>query len=380
MDKLINSIRLRLCRELISYPAGVVCSREWVYMHKSCVRQYSFMSTTPTKSPVVSYSVVSFYKFAKIEDPSSLVIKLTEKLRDLLVNGRIYVNGAGINAQMCLPSEHVSDALNLFRGHYIDQINYNIHKTNFQVFNKLRIRHGKLLEGMDDEFNPSESGTPLSPDSWNKILDENAEKTTILDVRNKYEWEVGHFKGSVNSNLRKFSQFPEYATKIARDLNKDDPVLMYCTGGIRCELFSAMLKHKGFTQIYQLEGGVLKYGSQPHKEHWRGRLFVFDDRLVVPVDGGSPRFADEMCDDVISKCCYCGQPTESCYNCANRQCNNIFMACDSCARRHTACCSVACAASADNSFQPRNRKQVSLHKTIGRGAHYRKILTKLYSD
>jgi UPF0176 protein len=157
-----------------------------------------------------------------------------------------------------------------------------------------------------------------------------------LDVRNEYEWKVGRFEGAELPPCDTFREFAAYADALKEKSNpKDTPVMMYCTGGIRCELYSAVLKERGFEHVYQLDGGVIGYGLEEGNSHWQGKLFVFDDRLTVPIneEGETP---------VIGTCHHCKAPNETYYNCANTDCNNLFLCCKSCAIEHSGCCCTEC--------------------------------------
>ena len=141
--------------------------------------------------------------------------------------------------------------------------------------------------------------------------------------------------------LDTFREFPQYAEELRQ---KYDPaetkVLMYCTGGIRCELFSSLLQAKGFESIFQLQGGVIQYGNEVGNKYWRGNLFVFDDRLVVPISSAP--------NEPISRCSFCSVFSDIYYNCANSECNELFLACISCAAKHLGCCSNPCKNSGKN--------------------------------
>ena len=139
----------------------------------------------------------------------------------------------------------------------------------------------------------------------------------------------------------------------------------------RCELFSSVLKNKGFENVYQLKGGILEYGAQSETNQWRGKLFVFDDRLVVPISENT-----EPKDEIISKCCHCGVPADTCYNCNNISCNNVFTACVDCAFKFSASCSPACCEASGkklDKFLRRNKSQLNYKNTVGRGKHFRDI-------
>jgi UPF0176 protein len=182
----------------------------------------------------------------------------------------------------------------------------------------------------------SKTGVHVSPEEWQKMLDERDENTVLIDVRNHYEWDIGHFEGAELPNLEQFREFPRYAKELKEKRDpKKTKVMMYCTGGIRCELYSALMKEEGFEEVYQLQGGVIKYGIEAGTKHWRGKLFVFDDRLSVSISEKEPS-------ELISQCIYCKTSTDYYYNCANMDCNELFLACTSCAKEHLGCCCASC--------------------------------------
>jgi UPF0176 protein len=178
------------------------------------------------------------------------------------------------------------------------------------------------------------AGEHVSPEVWKKMLQEKDDETLVLDVRNDYEWKIGHFEGSELPKLETFRQFPEYARKLKEEKDpKKTSVMMYCTGGIRCEFFSAIMKKEGFENIYQLDGGVINYGLKEGGDHWNGKLFVFDDRLAVPMEEGKAP---------ISNCIHCGVSNDVYHNCANMDCNELFLCCSKCLKERNGCCSKEC--------------------------------------
>lgn len=157
----------------------------------------------------------------------------------------------------------------------------------------------------------------------------------VLDVRNQYEWEIGHFEGAVLPPLNTFREFPAYAEALRQQVDPEKTkVMMYCTGGIRCELYSAVMKNRGFKDIYQLDGGVINYGLQEGSQHWKGKLFVFDDRMAVPIDGKE--------NTPIATCKFCPAPCDTQYNCSNMDCNALFICCPDCIESTLGCCSDTC--------------------------------------
>ena len=157
----------------------------------------------------------------------------------------------------------------------------------------------------------------------------------VIDVRNDYEWKVGHFDGAVTPPLSTFREFRDYAKELQDKIDpKNTKVMMYCTGGIRCELYSSLLKEEGIEKVYQLDGGVINYGLKEGSKHWHGKLFVFDDRMTVPI-------SDEE-SEVIGKCHHCSAPTDDYYNCANMDCNHLFLCCSKCLMDLKGCCKTEC--------------------------------------
>jgi len=324
------------------------------------------------KDESLNYAVVSFYKFQHVANPKCFVQNIKPRLSQIQVKGRVYLNSVGINSQICLPQDNLNQAKQLFEETYED-IDYRIHYSDFQVFRRLRVTNKKLVDGMDDNFDPQKVGKHLSPQQWNQILDQDDQNTVLLDIRNKYEWEVGHFKNCEDQNLVHFNEFDGYADNLAQNIDKDRKILMYCTGGIRCELFSAKMLERGFKDVNQLEGGIINYGLGSDTHNWTGNLFVFDDRLIVPVDGN----ADSDKNEVITQCHHCAtQGVQTYYNCANIKCNNVFSACEACAVKFIGCCSKSCTES-ENNYILRNSKQAIMIRSVGKGKHYRQALKKM---
>ncbi|HLB52916.1 MAG TPA: rhodanese-like domain-containing protein, partial [Chlamydiales bacterium] len=208
-----------------------------------------------------------------------------------------------------------------------------LHPANEHPFPKMTVKYRKQLVAMDCSVDFSKRGEAISPKEWKKKLEEKDERTLILDVRNTYESKVGHFEGAELPDLEQFRHFPEYAKKLKDLHGADAPVMMYCTGGIRCEYYSALLKEEGFEKVYQLDGGVIQYGLEEGSKYWKGKLFVFDDRLVVPLDQEG---------EVIATCRHCQNSCDVYHNCANMDCNELFICCIHCLKEHVGCCSEEC--------------------------------------
>ena len=182
----------------------------------------------------------------------------------------------------------------------------------------------------------------------------------LLDVRNDYEWKVGRFEGAELPPCETFREFNSYAEHLKERADPaTTPVMMYCTGGIRAELYSALLREKGFQKVYQLLGGIIGYGKEEGGKHWLGKLFVFDDRLAVPI-------SDEETAPTIGACHHCSCPNDTYYNCANMDCNHLFLCCPACLQKFAGCCQDSCVQA------PRTRPyhQETAHKPFKRSHFY----------
>jgi UPF0176 protein len=284
-----------------------------------------------------TYYVLAFYIFTPIENPQEEVRKHHEFFSERDIRSRIYISKEGINAQM---SAEKSDAIAYMDWMRQDprfaHIEFKIHFAKEQVFPKKTVKVREQLVALDRSADPKDGGVHLSAQEWKKMLDEKNDDTILIDVRNDYEWVIGHFEGALKPELDTFRKFPAYVDKLKEQYDpKKTKVMMYCTGGIRCELYSALMKNEGFDTVYQLDGGVIKYGQKEGTDHWRGKLFVFDDRLSVPI-------ADDGKEEIISACKYCSAPSDVYYNCANMDCNELFLCCPECAKEHKGCCGAPC--------------------------------------
>jgi UPF0176 protein len=282
------------------------------------------------------YFVLAYYLFTPVDDPKAEVDRHHAFFQGKDAVGRIYISSEGINGQMSASLEVAEAYMDWLRSDIrFKAVVFKRHRHHEQVFPRMTVKVRKQLVAIDVPVDHSQTAEHVSAAAWNEMLDKRDADTLVLDVRNDYEWEVGHFEGAELPKLDTFRRFPAYAKELKgeRDLKKTK-VMMYCTGGIRCELYSALLKQEGFENVYQLDGGVIGYGLQEGNKHWRGKLFVFDDRLAVPIS------KEES--EVISCCHHCGMPSDVYYNCANMDCNALFLSCPQCAERLQGCCCSSC--------------------------------------
>lgn len=280
---------------------------------------------------------LSFYKFIEVADPQSFRDELFISLTELKVFGRIYVAPEGINAQISVP-EPMLESFKKYTGTHPYMQGILLNKAvedDGQSFYKLKIlvKHKVLSDGLiNSEFDIYNVGKHLDALSYNQKLSE--PNTVVIDLRNHYEHEVGHFAGAL---LPDVDTYKESIPIIVDMLEKQQPenVMLYCTGGIRCEKFSAYLKHKGFKNVFQLKGGVINYAHQVREAGLQpkfiGKNFVFDDRM-----------GERVTNDIIARCHQCGEPADTHKNCANEACHMLFIQCETCAEKHQHCCSDEC--------------------------------------
>lgn len=281
--------------------------------------------------------ILAYYFFTTIEDPQQEVAKHRAFLEGKDIRCRVYISHEGINGQMSA-SEKDGEAYIawLKSDERFSEIAFKTHFHPVHVFPRTTVKYRKQLVALDQAVDFSQRGSYITPREFRKALEEKKEDLLILDVRNRYEWEIGHFEGAELLPFENFRDFPLYAQKLQKERDVEATrVLMYCTGGIRCELFSPLLRKAGFRNVYQLQGGVIQYGLDEGSAHWRGKLFVFDDRLSVSIDTKKEA-------EVISRCTFCQKFSDLYYNCANVECNELFLSCLYCAEERTGCCSTEC--------------------------------------
>lgn len=281
---------------------------------------------------------ISFYKYFNINDPQTFRDEMYVKFLELNVFGRIYIAQEGINAQISVPEsnfEQFKETLYNFSTE-LDGLRLNIaiddDGKSFWVL-KMKVRSKIVADGIDDpNFNPSHIGTYLKADQVNEMMERG--DTIFVDMRNHYEYEVGHFENALEVPSDTFREQLPMAVEMLKD-HRDKNIVMYCTGGIRCEKASAYLRHKGFENVYHVEGGVIEYARKA-KQHelplkFIGKNFVFDERL-----------GERITADIISNCHQCGKPCDTHTNCNNDGCHLLFIQCDECKAKYDGCCSENC--------------------------------------
>ena len=281
---------------------------------------------------------LSFYKYAHIRNPQLFRDHLFLSWDSLEVLGRIYVAHEGINAQLSLPVIYYKEFKNhLESKSFLKDVKLNIAvKQNLKSFLKLtiKVRDKIVADGLEDkEFDVTNKGIHVDAIKFNQLL--NDKNTICVDMRNHYESEIGHFQNAIKPDV---DTFRESLPIIEKDLSKykeDKNLLMYCTGGIRCEKASAYFKYKGFKKVYQLEGGIIEYARQVKKRNLEnkfiGKNFVFDERR-----------GERISEEIIAQCHQCGKPCDTHINCINEACHLLFIQCKSCGDKMNHCCSESC--------------------------------------
>ena len=290
--------------------------------------------TTPEKDRIT----ISFYKYAKIGNPEILRNHLYQEWEKLDVLGRIYVAFEGINAQLSIPSQNLDDLrAQLDTISFLENIRLNVaveeDEDSFLKL-KVKVRDKIVADGLnDDTFDVTNKGIHVDARMFNELIED--ESTILVDMRNHYETEIGHFKNAITPDVDTFRDSLPIIEEDLSSYKDDKKLVMYCTGGIRCEKASAYFKHKGFKNVFQWEGGIINYTKQVEQENLEnkfiGKNFVFDQRR-----------GERISEDVIAQCHQCGAPCDTHTNCANEACHLLFIQCESCKEKMNDCCSEAC--------------------------------------
>lgn len=279
----------------------------------------------------------SFYRYFDIGDPGAFRDAFYQGLESLQVFGRIYVAHEGINGQASVPQSRFAacrDYLYAIPG--LDGLRLNVavddDGKSFWVL-KIKVRPKIVADGIDDpSFSLDSKGKYVDAREFNRLTEDPG--TIVVDMRNHYEYEVGHFEQAIEVPSDTFREQLPMAVELLKE-HKDKNIIMYCTGGIRCEKASAWMLHNGFNNVFHLEGGIIEYANKAKEwgipSKFKGKNFVFDDRLGERITG-----------DVIAHCHQCGAPCDTHTNCKNDGCHLLFIQCAECARKYDGCCSEAC--------------------------------------
>jgi UPF0176 protein len=281
---------------------------------------------------------LSFYKYAKIGNPELFRNHLFVAWNEMEVLGRIYVAHEGINGQLSVPARNFQQFKDFLDGiYFLENVRLNIaveqdNKSFLKL--KVKVRHKIVADGLDDDtFDVTDKGVHVDAEQFNTLIDD--PNTVLVDMRNHYESEIGHFQGAITPDVDTFRDSLPIIEEDLKEHKEDKNLVMYCTGGIRCEKASAYYKHKGFKNVFQLEGGIIEYARQVEQKgldnKFIGKNFVFDHRR-----------AERISEDVIAQCHQCGKPCDTHTNCENEGCHLLFIQCEECAEKMEGCCSDEC--------------------------------------
>lgn len=284
------------------------------------------------------YHLIHYYKFSPIEDLHQFWLEQKLRCLALELKGRIYIAAEGINGSLAGSQENISAYKNFLRSlPKFFNTEFKEEECGYIPFYQLKVRiRPEIVSLKTSAINPQqETGEFLEPHQWRWAL-ASEKDYVLLDVRNQYESKIGHFEGAMIPAVENFFDFPQWLE--GSGIKRRQKILMYCTGGIRCEKLSSLMKQKGFAEIYQLKGGILNYAQKEDGAHFKGKCFVFDDRLAIPIN---PKETEP-----ISKCEISGEPCDTYINCANAHCNRLFLCAKEAAIQMDGCCSENCKGSA----------------------------------
>jgi len=293
------------------------------------------MTTKPANPP---YRVLLYYKYVTIEDHENFAQEHLAFCKELGLKGRILVAREGINGTVSGTVEQTDAYMAAMHAHPLfHDMTFKIDEADRHAFRKIfvRARSELVTFRLEDDINPHEiSGKRLKPAQFYEALQQ--EDVIVLDGRNDYEYDVGHFRGAIRPQVESFREFPEWIRNNLAQ-HKDKKILTYCTGGIRCEKLSGFLLREGFQDVSQLDGGIVTYGKDPLVQGrlFDGKCYVFDERITVRINQ-----TDEQ--TVVGKCHHCGIPTEKYINCTYDFCHNHHIVCDPCEEEHSGYCSAEC--------------------------------------
>jgi UPF0176 protein len=307
------------------------------------------------------FVTISFYTYAHIANPRLFRDHLFQQWSNIDVVGRTYVAKEGINAQIAVPLHHLDQFREeLYQIAFLDGVRLNIavddSEAEFPFLKlKIKVRDKILADGLNDEtFDVTNKGIHLNAQEFNQLTDD--PNTILIDFRNHYESEVGHFLGAILPDVDTFRESLPFIEEEYLKGNEDKNLVMYCTGGIRCEKASAWFRHRGFKNVHQLEGGIIKYANDCKQKgienKFIGKNFVFDERR-----------GERISEDIIAVCHQCGSPADTHTNCSNDACHLLFIQCETCKTTFENCCSVDCQSvihlSAEDQKNLRKGKEVS---------------------
>lgn len=297
----------------------------------------------------LNYRVLLYYFYTTIEDPEAFAVEHLAYCKSIELKGRILVASEGINGTVSGTVEQTDAYMAHMKADpRFDGIVFKIDESEQHAFKKMHVRPRPELVNLslEDDVNPHEiTGNYLEPAEFLEKMQE--ENTVIVDARNTYEFDVGHFKGAIRPDIETFRDLPDWI-RDNKELLEGKQILTYCTGGIRCEKFSGWLKREGFEDVSQLHGGIVTYGKDPvaKGQLWDGQCYVFDERLTVPVN--------QVEHVIVGRDHFDGEPCERYINCSNPECNKQIIASKENEDKHLGGCTHECRVHPRNRYIPRN--------------------------
>ena len=293
----------------------------------------------------MDYRVLLYYKYTTLDDPETFATEHLEFCKDLELKGRILVSTEGINGTVSGTVEATDKYMEQLKSdERFKGITFKVDEAEGHAFKKMHVRPREEIVALDleDDVDPRElTGKYLSPKEFREAL--LADDTVVIDARNDYEYDLGHFRGSVRPDITRFRDLPDWI-KENKEQFMDKKIVTYCTGGIRCEKFSSYLLKEGFEDVGQLEGGIATYGKDPEVkgELWDGKMYVFDERISVEVN--------QVDKTVVGKEWFDGTPCERYINCSNPECNKQILVSEENEERYLGACTHECATHENNRY------------------------------
>lgn len=301
-----------------------------------------------TKNNSPEWKILLYYKYVHIQNAEKFAYDHLKLCKKLGLKGRILIADEGINGTVGGHAQITEEYMQIMHtDSRFKDMPFKISTGSKNTFKKMfvRFRPELVTLNIDKKIDPNkDSGTYLQPEELKNMYD-NQEDFVIIDMRNSYEAAIGRFKNAVILNMKVFKELPKLIPELK--IYQKKKVVTYCTGGIRCEKASALLKKNGFTNVYQLEGGVARYGQKFPDDYWEGKLFVFDERMAVPINSPGK-------EKIIAHCFHCKKPWDDYINCTNVDCNKLFLCCNECQKIWNNGCSIEC------SKKPRQKNQESI--------------------
>lgn len=291
-----------------------------------------------------THNVLLYYLYTPLENPEEFAAEHLAACKEIGLKGRILVSHEGINGTCSGTIEQTEQYMDMVKSdpRFADIV-FKVDAADGHAFKKMHVRAKKEIVhlGLEDDINPNElTGNYLEPEEFYKAMQE--QDTIVIDARNDYEYDLGHFRGAVRPDIETFRELPQWI-RDNKEKFEGKKILTYCTGGIRCEKFSGWMKREGFEDVNQLHGGIVMYGKDPEVQGklWDGQLYVFDERIAVPVN--------QVEHVVVGKDHFTGEPCERYVNCANPECNAKILCSEENEHKYMRSCSDECRE------HPRNR-------------------------